>query len=1294
MFTELEQKISLCLLKDQHRFFREFARLRTLPIDQRVSEVQKLNAKIERSQDAVKKRASSVPAISYPESLPISEKRSEIAETIRDNQIVVIAGETGSGKTTQIPKICLELGLGVRGLIGHTQPRRLAARAVASRIADELGQTLGQSVGYQVRFDDVSTDRTLVKLMTDGILLAEIQQDKLLARYEVIIIDEAHERSLNIDFLLGYLKRISVQRPDLKIIITSATIDVEKFSRHFSDAPIISVSGRTFPVDIVYQDPVEHASTDSDDDQLLAGVLRALRTFESYEREHRQPAGDVLVFLSGERDIRELAMALRKQDLRHTEVLPLYARLTQNEQQKIFASHTGRRIVLSTNVAETSLTVPGIRYVIDTGLARISRYSIQSKVQRLPIEPVSQASANQRAGRCGRVARGICIRLYSEHDFLTRPLFTDPEIQRTSLAAVILQMLSLKLGEIIRFPFVEPPEMRAINDGFKLLDELGAITRDRQLTAIGRQMAKLPADPRLARMLIEASTNNCLYAMLIIVSALSVQDPRDTPADKKQQSRERHKQFSHPESDFLSWVLLWDAVEAQRQDQSKGEFKQYCKDNFLSVMRLREWRETHRQLSIACQDIGFSVPHENLDAKGDINAGLYQSIHRAILSGSLNQLGFKSSEGLYTGSRGRKFSLFPTSVLFKKQPRWIVSAELIETSKLFATLAARIEPEWAAEAAAHLIKKEYFDAHWEKKRGEVVAYEKLSLSGLTLIEKRQISFSAVDPDLCRSIFIREALVAEQLESNLAFFKHNQALLDEVRRQEEKERKPDILVSDDVLFSFYNLRLPAEINSLASLQSWHQKQPSAVRDALKMSLQDIAVRSIDESAALAFPDQAVFIQNPLPIRYRFEPGSDQDGVFIDVPVDLLSSMLASDIEWAVPGLVQDRCIAMIKSLPKSLRKNFVPVPEFVAQVFSAGIAKDKPALAQLLAEAAWKLKRIRIEPEQWDFGSIPDHLLPKLRILDQKGKVLAIDHNLDRLKTNFVNSAAQTPVGRHELERSGFVDWTFGDFPAIVEIRQGLTLLRYPAIQDNKESVSIILCESANEAREVTQHGVARLLILRTAQQKDLILRQLRSLKQTLGLKLVVQEQNWQDFALLAIYRLGFHLDQNILLTKQAFEKNLAEHRSDLVATGERVCRLLKEIYETTYDIHKSLGAVPAAIKQDVQMQLQFLVDEKFPSSVPDTWLWEYPRYLKALKFRLEKAPFSRQKEDENINIISELHTQYSDLLKIKPGSLPEFHWLIQELRVSLFAQALGTKKSISAKKLAKLIEQARLGDIH
>lgn len=1287
MTKEFEKKISLCMLRDQHSLRRDIARGR---VDAGIQE------RMEKSLAVVECRRKSVPAISYPSSLPVSDKRHEIAEAIVNNQIVVIAGETGSGKTTQIPKICLELGFGVKGLIGHTQPRRLAARAVATRIAEELGQPLGQSVGYQVRFDDISSLNTLIKLMTDGILLAEIQQDRLLEKYEVIIIDEAHERSLNIDFLMGYLKRICHRRPDLKVIITSATIDVEKFSAHFSDAPVISVSGRTYPVDIIYQDPLESSSTESDagnsdDDPLLMSVLRAINTLETIEHQQKQSPGDILIFLSGERDIRELALALRKQSLRHTEILPLYARLTQNEQQKIFAPHTGRRIVLSTNVAETSLTVPGIRYVIDSGLARISRYSIQSKVQRLPIEPISQASANQRAGRCGRVSNGTCIRLYSEQDYLSRPLFTDPEIQRTNLSAVILQMLQLKLGEIHQFPFVEPPEMRAINDGFKLLDELGAINRDRQLTDKGRLMARLPTDPRLARMLLAAGENGCLYDMLIIVSALSVQDPRDTPAEKKQAAREKHQQYAHPDSDFLSWVLLWESVELQRQDLSQSQFRKFCRENFLSWMRLREWRETHRQLMLACQQIGLKATHGQ-----DVNVDNYESVHRSILSGSLNQLGFKSSDGLYTGSRGRKFSLFPSSALFKKTPRWVVTAELIETSRLYAMIAARIEPEWAVDIADHMLRREHFDVHWEKKRGEVIAFEKISLFGLVLIEKRPVSFASIDPVLSREIFIRQALVEGELSARLDFFQHNETLINHIRKQEEKQRKPDILVSDDTLFAFYSDRLPDNITGVATLQLWYKKQSGNGTDTLKMQLHDIVVRAVDESSMEAFPDHTTLLQNPLPVTYKFEPGSDDDGVSIDIPLGLLNSIETTDLEWAVPGLVHDRCIAMVKALPKSLRKNFLPVPEFVSAALARVETAGKPSLAQLLADHAWRQKRIRIDPADWDYSNIPHYLRPRVRVTDKTGKLLAVSSDLQQLKSGFGSQAALVVNTTHPLEKQGFTDWGFEDLPALIEIQHGVTLLRYPAIQDDRGSVSIVLCDTQHKADTVSQNGLARLFILKTPQQKAMILKLLNDVKQTLGLKLTVQGPEWQEHALLAIYRLCFQRDKRIILTKLEFNQVLSRHKSELFATAERVCSLLKDVYEAVYNIRRALDSarVPETVAKDIKAQIDFLIPGQFPASVPDKWLWEYPRYFKTISIRLEKGQTSLSKDLESLATIQSLQGSYEQLLLLRNDALPDFPWLLQELRVSLYAQMLGTRQSVSAKRLARQLELARAGDIH
>jgi len=1285
MLKELEKKIGQCMLRDQHRLRKALARTRA-------EDAEGLSRQIDKSIAEHEQRLKTAPSISFPEALPVSEKREEIAEAIRNNQVVVIAGETGSGKTTQIPKICLELGLGYKGLIGHTQPRRLAARAVAERIAEELGQPLGKSVGYQVRFEDNSSADTLVKLMTDGILLAEIQQDRFLSKYEVIIIDEAHERSLNIDFLLGYLKRLCRQRRELKVIVTSATIDVEKFSRHFDDAPVISVSGRTYPVDILYQDPAE-LELEDDEDRLTASVLKAIQTFEQIERQQHQLPGDILVFLSGEREIRDLALALRKRQLKQTEILPLYARLTRNEQQKIFQSHAGRRIVLSTNVAETSLTVPGIRYVIDTGLARISRYSIQSKVQRLPIEPISQASANQRAGRCGRVSSGVCIRLYSEQDFASRAPFTDPEIHRTNLSAVILQMLLLRLGEIQQFPFVEAPEMRAINDGFKLLSELGAITRDRQLTDIGRKMARIPADPRLARMLLEADQHKCLYEMLIITSALSVQDPRETPADKRQAARESHQQYAHPESDFLSWVKLWELVEQQRQDLSQNQFRRYCGENFLSWMRLREWRETHRQFALACADAGMKAATEPDDLSKS-----YEAVHRAIITGSLNQIGFKSSDGLYTGSRGRKFSLFPSSALFKKTPRWIVCGELIETSRLYATMAARIEPEWVVDAAPQLLKREHFDPHWEKKRGEVRAWEKISLSGLVLIEKRAVSFASIDPVLCREIFIREALVEGELGGNFEFFRNNQALLAEVRRLEEKERKPDILVADDVIYAWYDERIPQDVCGTASLQRWYKTASRHDPQLLKMTMADVTTRAPDETVQLSFPDKATLGQNALAINYKFAPGSEEDGVSIEVPASLLRSITPVDLEWAVPGLVQERCIALVKGLPKNIRKLLVPVPDFVKAALASVKPGDKPPLSSVLTEFAWKQRRVRIDPAQWDYSVLPVHTRPRLQVVGDDGEKLASGHDIEELVSSVSGAVSLPELPSHQIEQQNLTDWSFGELPQQVELHQRVRLLRYPAVRDDGKSVSVILCDTEQAARTTSQDGIARLYMFRTAQQRQLILKRLNDIKKALGLKLTVEDSDWQERALLAIYRLNFELNINLPRGRESFETTLNRHKADLVSTAERMCRLLTEIYDSVYEIRRLLSSkqgaagFPAAIGKDIEHQLQTLLPPGFPAVVPDDWIWEYSRYLKAVRLRLEKI--SPDRDREAMDQVAALEREYEQLKQLKGDVLPEFPWLLQELRVSLFAQTLRTRQVVSVKRLGRLLEAARLGDIH
>ena len=1261
-------------------------------------------------------------SITYPPQLPVSERREEIARAIRDNQVVVVAGETGSGKTTQLPKICLELGLAENGRIGHTQPRRLAARSVADRIAEELGVELGKEVGYQVRFSDHSSQSTCIKLMTDGILLAEIQRDRMLKQYSTIIIDEAHERSLNIDFLMGYLSRLLPKRPDLKIVITSATIDVDKFSRHFRDAPVISVSGRSYPVDIVYLDPaqqgeevageegegeknntaksVAHKNTanDNDDDPLMTGVMTALRSIRQHEREQRSGPGDVLVFLSGERDIRELALALRKKQLADTEILPLYARLSAKEQQRIFAEHRGRRIVLATNLAETSLTVPGIRYVIDSGLARISRYSVQSKVQRLPIEPISQASANQRAGRCGRVAPGICYRLYSEDDFNSRTEFTDPEIMRTNLSAVILQMQLLRLGDIYQFPFIDPPERRAVNDGYRLLQELGALDENRQINNKGRQMARMPVDPRLAAMLLEANDQACLAELLVIVSALSVQDPRDTPADKRDAAREQHRKYAHPESDFLGWLLLWNDVENQRQELSQSQFRKFCKSSFLSWLRLREWRETHRQLLLACNQSGMKA-NRKPDWDEETIKGLYESIHRSILAGSLNQLGQKLKDGQYLGSRGRKFSIFPASALFKRLPKWIVSAELIETSRLFATQAARIEPEWAEQAGQHLIKREYFEAHWSRRRGEVMAYERVTLFGLRLVEKRRVSYSSIDPHAARTLFIREGLLTGQVNLKAPFYRHNQRLIREIKAQEEKERRPDILVSEDQLFDFYDQRMPENITGQAALDRWSRKQKNPGQTPLHMQKTDVQAREISEETQRAFPDQAAVHHNQLKLDYRFDPGQQDDGVSMTVPLALLPQLTQEDIDWSVPGLLKERCIAIVKSLPKGERKKLVPVPEFVQQALANVRVEDKPPLLTLLREQAKRLRQVDLPPDAWQETNVPEHLRPTIKLLGDDGKLLKASQNLKALKKQFSKETAshQQNMPRHELECSGIKDWEFGELPHSVTMEYGITFVRYPAISDDGDSVSVVLMETASKAEQVTAKGLARLYALRTPQQRQMIGKQFATVAKALGLKLIAQANDWQEHALISCYRLQFATSSDVPRTKAEFESRLSRGRAGLVDTAERLGRILKNSIDQRFAIRSRLRDMSSRFPEnvaDIEEQLDYLFPDDFPQGVPEHSLSQYPRYLKAIESRLEKLPAQPEKDADSAKAVSHLFKSWLTQGGAGNDALSDFGWRLQELRVSLFAQQLGTQYPVSIKRLQKRLDGAQSGDIH
>ncbi|WP_312290229.1 ATP-dependent RNA helicase HrpA, partial [Stutzerimonas nitrititolerans] len=948
-FDTLHKNLDQAFSADRHRLRRQLHELRKKPDESKLAQwLERFQA----SAAKVETRRQSVPTIRYDDALPIAAKRDEIKAALEKHQVLVIAGETGSGKTTQLPKICLEIGRGVHGLIGHTQPRRLAARSVATRVAEEIGAPLGELVGYQVRFEDQSTERTLIKLMTDGILLAETQHDRFLEKYDTIIVDEAHERSLNIDFLLGFLKTLLPRRPDLKVIITSATIDLERFSKHFNDAPIIEVSGRTYPVETWYR-PLA-AETDEDGNRVEEdltvdqGILAALDEIEAHEKSVGKRPGDVLVFLPGEREIREAAEMLRKANLRFTEVLPLYARLTPGEQQKIFKPAAGRKIVLATNVAETSLTVPGIRYVIDSGTARISRYSYRAKVQRLPIEAVSQASANQRKGRCGRVEPGICIRLYSEEDFLSRPEFTDPEILRTNLAAVILQMLHLRLGDIQDFPFIEPPDGKAISDGFNLLQELSAVNRENQLTPLGRQLARLPIDPRLGRMMLEAAQQGSLAEVLIVASALSVQDVRERPADRQQQADQAHAQWKDPDSDFAALINLWRGFEEKRQELGSNPLRSWCRKNFLNYLRLREWRDAHRQLTLIARELklgagkavdgsghppyaksgsrrvenaeGFStrpaeaVPTTDTKVNAIVRqqaeaseaaqkAKSYAAVHKAILAGLLSQIGHKTEEGDFLGARQRRFWIHPSSVIGRKKPSWIMAAELVETTKLFARMVAKIEPDWIEPLAGHLIKKNHFEPHWEKKRGQVVAYEQVTLYGLIVVGKRPVHYGPVDPLAARELFIREGLVRGEINSRARALSANRQLLERMDELEAKARRRDILADEETLYAYYEARLPTDIYQTASFENWYKRESQKNPQLLVMREEDVLARDAREVTAAQYPDTLRIGELQLPLDYHFEPNHPRDGVTLRVPAPLLPQLRAERLDWLVPGLIE-------------------------------------------------------------------------------------------------------------------------------------------------------------------------------------------------------------------------------------------------------------------------------------------------------------------------------------------------------------------------------------------------------
>ncbi|MFE2954855.1 ATP-dependent RNA helicase HrpA [Nocardia tengchongensis] len=1432
---ELRSRLADLSIRDEHRLRRRLDKARG-------SDLTSLEAEFDAAARRVDARRAAVPAIVYPEQLPVSARRDDIAKAIAEHQVVIVAGETGSGKTTQLPKICLELGRGIRGTIGHTQPRRLAARTVAERIAEELGTELGDVVGYTVRFTDQASDRTLVKLMTDGILLAEIQRDRLLRRYDTIIIDEAHERSLNIDFLLGYLKQLLPQRPDLKIVITSATIDPELFARHFSDengtpAPIVEVSGRSYPVEVRYRPlslevPVTSEDPDDEDTEIVDrdptdAIGDAVRELQA------EGDGDILVFLSGEREIRDTADSLRDMRLPRTEILPLYARLSAAEQHRVFESHTGRRVVLATNVAETSLTVPGIRYVIDPGTARISRYSMRTKVQRLPIESISQASARQRSGRCGRVADGIAIRLYSEDDFESRPQFTEPEILRTNLAAVILQMTALGLGDIEGFPFVEPPDGRAIRDGIALLEELGALARAEAeasaqrevpdagliLTPIGREMAQIPVDPRMARMLVEANRGGCLAEVLIIVAALSIQDVRERPVEHQQAADTKHARFTIEGSDFLSYLRLWDYLREQRNALSSNQFRRMCRDEFLHYLRIREWQDLHGQLRTITRGLGWNTegsdaqfdrtatasddsgantrrgrnsgraddarpvtdsnrataegagsgqggtaergrgrrrggrgggstaaagdhggrPTRDADTVRDTGsrgepghgsgsgrgtgsgrgrlaeslaakAGLTDdslpwdvtSIHQALLAGMLSHIGVREAESReFLGARNAKFMIFPGSSLAKKPPRWVMAAELVETSRLWGRTAARIEPEWAERLAGDLVKRTYSEPHWSAKRGAAAAYERVTLYGIPLVTQRRVDFGRIDPELSRELFIRHALVQGEWQTTHDFFARNRELLDDVADLEHRARRRDILVDDEVLFEFYDRRVPSDIVSVRHFDSWWRKAQRNDPNLLDFTASTV----VNEDAALldptAYPDSWRQGELTLPLTYQFEPGQADDGVTVHIPIAQLAHVRSVGFDWLVPGMREELAAAFIKTLPKQLRRTVVPAPDFAKAALDRLTPRAEPLRTGLARELS-QLGSVTIAAAALDPAGLPDHLRMTFAATDPSGAIVARSKSLADLKTRLAEQVSKSVArANNAAERAPAAVWTsesLGTLPSAVK-RQvgGQTITGYPALVAESEGVAVRVLSSPAEQATAMRTGTRALLL-------GAITTSARAV--TAGLpptdRLALSQNPYGTLDALVEDCRACAADELIaanggpVRSPEQFQALVEKVRPQFTSAVAAIVRSVVPVLAEAHRVRATLAdSRDPDATDDVRHQLDDLIFPGFISEWGSVRLRALPRYLEAARLRLDALPASANRDRAGMIELDRVHAAYDRLVANLPEGrrggrdIVEIWWMIEELRVSLFAQQLGTPYPVSAKRIEKAIDTAR-----
>jgi ATP-dependent helicase HrpA len=1305
-----QARLAALALRDQQRLRRRIEGARRVRGRDRLASIAtEIAAEIDAAELRLAARLESVPAVRYPEQLPIAARKDDIAALIRDHQVVVVAGETGSGKTTQLPKICLELGRGVRGMIGHTQPRRIAARAVADRIAEELGVELGGAVGATVRFNDRTSEQTLIKLMTDGILLAEIQHDRSLSQYDTLIIDEAHERSLNIDFILGYLKQLLPRRPDLKVIITSATIDPQRFSRHFGDAPVIEVSGRTYPVEVRYRPLVELADDEdepADGEPVERDQPQAI--CEAVKELTAEGPGDILVFCSGEREIRDTAEALAKlPDADRREVLPLYARLTAAEQHRVFQPHGKPRVVVATNVAETSLTVPGIRYVIDPGTARVSRYSHRTKVQRLPIEAVSQASANQRKGRCGREAPGICVRLYAEADFEARPEFTDPEILRTSLASVILQMASLGLGDVAAFPFVDPPDRRQIKDGVLLLHELGALEGPRQqvdsgahkLTPLGRRLARLPIDPRLARMVLEADRNGCLREVMVIAAALSIQDPRERPSDKRQAADEKHRRFADESSDFLAFLNLWNYLREKQDELTSNQFRRLCRAEFLNYLRIREWQDVHSQLRQVARQLGLTPNDADADPS---------RIHMSLLSGLLSHIGLMDPDKReYLGARNARFAIFPGSGLFKKPPKAVMAAELVETSRLWARVAAAIQPEWVEPLAGHLVKRTYSEPHWEKTRAAVMASERVTLYGVPIVVGRSVNYGRIDPELCRELFLRHALVEGDWQTHHKFFHANRKLLAEVEELENRARRRDILVDDETLFDFYDQRVPEHVVSGRDFDAWWKQARVERPDLLTFTADMLVNERAGDVSGQDYPDFWRHGGPRVRLSYQFEPGADADGVTAHLPLDLLNQISGDSFEWQVPGLRAELVTALIKALPKQLRRILVPAPDRAREVL-ARLTPYQGSLSEALSRELRAMTGVVIPVEEWRVDAVPEHLRMTFRIIDEKGRTLAEGKDLDVLRQRLDGALREALSASAEgVERSGLTAWELGELPRTFERRRGRNVVRaFPALVDEGGSVAVKLLGDEERQRRAMWTGTRRLLLLQAPAPVKFVRGQLSNMA-----KLALANNPHGSVGALLDDCLGCAVDKlmadhggpawdeaGFAVLRDAVRADLADTTLEIVRHVERILTVAHRV-----ELARRRVTSPALARSlaDIDAQFRALVFAGFVTATGFPRLPDLVRYLRAIERRLEKLPDDPYRDEDRMAIVQELQAEYdhvlaelrrggvvdpSDAPDAAKGGIREVRWMLEELRVSYFAQNLGTPTPISDKRVWRALD--------